>query len=265
MSDSLYIRVRGKIRGPYDFERLRSLADRGRFGRQHKVSVDGVTWESASNYSELFPVRVERKVRKQHVPEESVDEVSYDLKSQVSEAPLEEVKEEQEWYYTHNDQQFGPAPIDALQLAVANAQLSLNDLVWVEGMPEWAPAGSILPSLFSTVTDTGSIDALNTQNEIVSTQQSEGAKSKRLVVIPMSVASLVLGLLGMTFLFFFGSVLAVIFGHVALNQIKRSEGELGGRGMALSGLIMGYVIIGVVLIALVVRLSLALFGYVIGG
>lgn len=37
-----------------------------------------------------------------------------------------------------------------------------------------------------------------------------------------------------------GSPLAVIFGHVALRQIARSEGRQGGRNIAITGLVLGY-------------------------
>ncbi|MDQ1602221.1 MAG: hypothetical protein QOE01_66 [Actinomycetota bacterium] len=52
----------------------------------------------------------------------------------------------------------------------------------------------------------------------------------------LAVASLVLGIL---WLFWLGSLLAVIFGHIALSQIRR-RGE-GGRGMAIAGLVLGYI------------------------
>jgi hypothetical protein len=41
----------------------------------------------------------------------------------------------------------------------------------------------------------------------------------------------------------FGAILAVICGHIALVDIARSRGRFVGRGMALAGLIIGYVII----------------------
>ncbi|WP_156759450.1 DUF4190 domain-containing protein [Microbacterium karelineae] len=41
-------------------------------------------------------------------------------------------------------------------------------------------------------------------------------------------------------------LLAIIFGHIALAQIKK--GETGGRGMAMTGVIIGYVCIGLALI-----------------
>lgn len=51
-----------------------------------------------------------------------------------------------------------------------------------------------------------------------------------------AIAAMVLSLVG-------ASILGVIFGHVALGQIKRNNQE--GRGMALAGVILGW--IGVVL------------------
>jgi hypothetical protein len=36
-------------------------------------------------------------------------------------------------------------------------------------------------------------------------------------------------------------ILAVIFGHIALSKIKRSGGMLGGRGLAIGGLVTGYI------------------------
>ncbi len=37
-----------------------------------------------------------------------------------------------------------------------------------------------------------------------------------------------------------GSPLAIVFGHVALHQISRSDGAQGGRNIALTGLALGY-------------------------
>jgi len=53
----------------------------------------------------------------------------------------------------------------------------------------------------------------------------------------MAVASLVLGLLWVCGL---GSLLAVVFGHFALSEIAKSQGQMTGRGMAIAGLILGY-------------------------
>jgi threonine/homoserine/homoserine lactone efflux protein len=51
-----------------------------------------------------------------------------------------------------------------------------------------------------------------------------------------AVASMVLGIV---WLFWLGSLLAIIFGHIARHYIKRS-GVRTGNGMAIAGLILGY-------------------------
>jgi hypothetical protein len=54
----------------------------------------------------------------------------------------------------------------------------------------------------------------------------------------LSVASIVLGIV---WVFGIGSILAVIFGFVARKQIKDSGGRQSGSGMALAGIILGFV------------------------
>ena len=58
-----------------------------------------------------------------------------------------------------------------------------------------------------------------------------------------AVASLVLGLL---FFVPFAFIAAIVFGHIALSEIKKSAGRLQGEGMAIAGLVLGY--LGVVFI-----------------
>jgi len=67
----------------------------------------------------------------------------------------------------------------------------------------------------------------------------------------LAVASLVLGIVGWA-LCGVGSILAVIFGHMAKNQIDRSGGREGGRGLAIAGLVLGWIWVGffVVIVAI---------------
>lgn len=64
-----------------------------------------------------------------------------------------------------------------------------------------------------------------------------------------AIASLVLGILG-------GAILAIIFGFIALSQIKKSGAK--GRGMAIAGVVLGFVwsaLIVVLIIAAVIGSS----------
>jgi hypothetical protein len=66
----------------------------------------------------------------------------------------------------------------------------------------------------------------------------------------LAIASLVLGLLWMGWT---GSVLAVVFGHIAMGQIARSGQS--GRGIALAGLVLGYIGLATLVFALLVALG----------
>ena len=56
----------------------------------------------------------------------------------------------------------------------------------------------------------------------------------------LSITSLVLGILAIVPCSIFTGIPAVVTGHIALSQAKRSPTEYGGRGMAVAGLVMGY-------------------------
>ncbi|WP_373740825.1 DUF4190 domain-containing protein [Neisseria sp.] len=55
----------------------------------------------------------------------------------------------------------------------------------------------------------------------------------------LSVVSLVFGILGFVILPFIGSIVAVITGHIARRKIRRTGQD--GSGLALAGLILGYI------------------------
>ena len=65
----------------------------------------------------------------------------------------------------------------------------------------------------------------------------------------LAIAAMVLGIV---WVYWIGSLLALIFGYVALSQIKKSEGSQRGRGMAIAGVVLGWV--GMAFLALVIVL-----------
>jgi len=70
----------------------------------------------------------------------------------------------------------------------------------------------------------------------------------------MAVVSLIMGILGWTALPLIGSIAAIITGHLARAEIRRRPLELEGDGMALAGLILGWIVVIGSLLALVVVL-----------
>jgi hypothetical protein len=58
-----------------------------------------------------------------------------------------------------------------------------------------------------------------------------------------AIASLVLGILWIGWI---GSILAIIFGFLALNHIETSNGAQTGRGVAIAGLALGFIGLGTI-------------------
>jgi len=67
-----------------------------------------------------------------------------------------------------------------------------------------------------------------------------------------AVISLVSGILGLTFLPFIGSVVALITGRMAKREIDYSGGTLGGERMAQVGILLGWIGIGLAAVGLCV-------------
>jgi hypothetical protein len=61
----------------------------------------------------------------------------------------------------------------------------------------------------------------------------------------LAITSLVSGLLGWTFLPLVGSLVAIVTGHMARAEIRRSNGQIDGDGLAIAGLVLGWLVIAI--------------------
>jgi hypothetical protein len=228
----LYIRVRGKVQGPFSYERLQAMARRGQFGRMHEVSEDGTTWERASSHPDLFvattspPALANAPQPQRPQARRSIDEEDSSPYRLAPPGVPAVAQRDQIWYYGLAGVQHGPVEFSKLQMLVAVGQLGADDLVWTDGMPAWTPVRQV-PGLVQGSSRPG-VAAGPSTTELP--PRTSG----------LAVWSLVFGILGLLPLFAFGSLMAVIFGHASLFAINRSRGALTGGGMAVAGLILGY-------------------------
>jgi hypothetical protein len=75
----------------------------------------------------------------------------------------------------------------------------------------------------------------------------------------MALVSLISGIVSWFLIPFIAAIVAVITGHMAKSEIKKSNGMVTGNGMATAGLILGYIQLGLGLcICVVVAVMLAL-------
>jgi hypothetical protein len=146
MESQLYMRVRGRVLGPYDHERLQGLARRGQLSRMHELSSDGVSWVRASNYPELFTggqaeLPTLPSDGANSLPPDSFGGGSSTLTPPQAQAPGAAAGSK--WYYTAGGEQRGPVDFANLQMLAGLGQLGPQDQVWAEGMVSWVPAAHV--------------------------------------------------------------------------------------------------------------------------
>jgi hypothetical protein len=75
---------------------------------------------------------------------------------------------------------------------------------------------------------------------------------------PLAITSLVSGVLGWTLLPLLGSLVAGVTGHMARSEIRRAGGSLGGDGLAIAGLVLGWLALAFAVLG--IAMLLAFFG-----
>jgi len=145
-----------------------------------------------------------------------------------------------QWYYSKNATQLGPIPDAELRAKLASGEIVGTDMVWREGMPNWL--------MISTVSELNAapklrVDAPTTAGGDSSSQYAPpaavGSPAQPLPTSGLAIASLICGILGF-FCMFLPGIAAVICGHMALTQIANPASGVSGRGIAIVGLVLGY-------------------------
>jgi hypothetical protein len=119
-----------------------------------------------------------------------------------------------DYYYTDsNNQTRGPVTIAQLHSLAASGALNASCMVAAVGTQQWTPIGTIVPSI---------APAPSSPNE------------------PLAIWSFVLSLIGLLCCGSIVSLPAIICGHLALSNIHKKS-HLQGAGLAIAGLIIGYI------------------------
>jgi hypothetical protein len=68
----------------------------------------------------------------------------------------------------------------------------------------------------------------------------------------MAIASLVLGIGGLTVLPLLGSIVAIILGYMARKDIRQRPDQVSGDGLALAGIVLGWISVGLAVAGLLI-------------
>src|SRR6266487_2113970 len=78
----------------------------------------------------------------------------------------------------------------------------------------------------------------------------------------LAIWSLVLGILSLACFSIFAAIPGAICGHKALSRIKRSSGTIAGQGLAIAGLITGYIGIALAIVVIPMMLAIAIPNFI---
>ncbi len=143
--------------------------------------------------------------------------------------------EPEPWYYAVGGQRQGPVSAPALAAQIQAGQLPATVQIWRGGMDNWVPANTVAE--FRQVAAPSAPGAVPLAGQVVQAGTPAVQWQGEPRNCGQAIAALVLGLIPCTCV---PSLLAIIFGHIALSKIDQSGGELKGRGMAIAGLVLGY-------------------------
>jgi hypothetical protein len=168
------------------------------------------------------------------------------------------------WFYAKNGSQQGPLSTDEIKSRIAMGEIGPDDLAWCEGMADWLPIGQI-PQLKIEAPVKEEVPPPPVASAGPSPYQSpstSAASPMPAPVVPGQAPSqgLAIGAMVCGILAFIGccawylagplALVAVVLGHIAISKIKSNPSANGGKGMARTGLILGYLgLIGAILFA----------------
>lgn len=153
-----------------------------------------------------------------------------------------------QWYYSKDRTQLGPVSEEELKAKISRGEVTGSDLVWREGMPEWRRVAAVRelapPSELGPRTSPSVPPAAPYQTpQTVAVPASDASTA-----MGLAIASLVCGLIGIITCTFVTGIAAVVCGHMALSRIPEDGGNSNARGLAVAGLVMGWLSVAVMVL-----------------
>ncbi|MDP0491650.1 MAG: DUF4190 domain-containing protein [Verrucomicrobiota bacterium JB023] len=166
------------------------------------------------------------------------------------------------WFYAKDGKQEGPVENEVIERLHANGELSKETLIWKEGMAQWTALGEV-PEFQGQSPATSATSANPSPATFASDPKPQAAgstlqqpsPSPQLASPPqqngMALASLILGIASFVCGGPLTGIAAIICGHIAKRQLRDSPYEQTGDGLATAGLVMGYIAVGLTVLAIV--------------
>jgi len=155
-----------------------------------------------------------------------------------------------------NSQQLGTFTSKQILDGLASGQFFPTDVAWHEGLTDWQPLSDL--EVLSVATSAPVVPAapppvpqpiFKAQPTAVHQPVQTASSSLPGWSLGLGIASFLCGI--------FAGLPAVICGHKSLGKMKRGEVSDSGRGMAIAGLIMGYISVAMTVIMIPIMIAIA--------
>ncbi|MDO4574176.1 MAG: DUF4339 domain-containing protein [Planctomycetia bacterium] len=123
------------------------------------------------------------------------------------------------WYYSVNGQQFGPVEEAAIRELYAGRTLSTKTMVWKEGTPQWISIRDAFPEIPTHLT-------------------TEEQALTWVAPVNTSWTAIIAGYLGLFSFLIFPAPFALLFGILAIRDLKANPAQ-AGWGRAIFGVVTG--------------------------
>lgn len=150
-------------------------------------------------------------------------------------------------HIARDGKQLGPFSLEEINRQLAAGTLSLTDNAWYEGASGWAPLSTV-PGVGGAASTSAATPTAAPSVAATPAAAASGPVVPTPVVVaaptePLAIWSLVLSLVGLLGFCCGGPILGiagVVCGHLGLSKINANP-QLQGRGLAMAGLIIGYI------------------------
>jgi hypothetical protein len=235
MGDQFYIRLAGRVRGPFTVDGLKEQIRRGVFSAHiSEVSEDRTNWMRASQIPSLNELLRPSTTAPPASPVDHQD---------VAEP------ESVLWHYTrHGAKVAATVSTEQLDLLIRQGTIGLNERIWNETLPDWVEvsqsefardAQGTLGHPLSTLTVSSaalgvigySVLMYCSVMLVLEMRRSHFAASENVTVLVIMAIDFLIG------------VSAVVFGHLAINHFRSSNGNQKEHSWIVLGLSGGYAIL----------------------
>ncbi len=142
------------------------------------------------------------------------------------------------WYFAQGSDKSGPHSFEQLQQFAAAGTVTRATLIWTDGMPQWAAAGTVAELFPGAAPPPVPAMPIGYAQPYAAPPQQFDTTTRMLIPVGRSGWAIAAGYMGLFAVLVIFAPISLVLGIVALIHLKRRP-DLHGKGRAIFGIVMG--------------------------